>query len=49
MANFVESDTMLMNDPLLSCEKLVVRGIGAKNGRTCAVRGKSMKLGVWLI
>ena len=26
---------MLMNDPLCSCEKLVVSGIGAKNGRSC--------------
>lgn len=35
MTNFVENDTMLMNDPLRSCEKLVARGIGAKNGRSC--------------
>ena len=28
---------------------LLVRGSGAKNGRQCAVRGKSMKLGMWLI
>ena len=35
MTNFVENDTMLMNDPLRSCEKLVVRAIGAKNGRSC--------------
>ena len=34
MTNFVENDIMLMNDPLFSCEKLVVRAIDTKNGRS---------------
>ena len=43
---FLKNEHLLLSD---THTYKVVREIGAKNGRSCAIRGKSMKLGMWLI